>query len=717
MATFEPNVQEGQDLMPSFLKGYSEPITQPRSVEANKSTAIALNTAANVIPEIADFTKITAHDIIEKDVRNTVEPIRTGFTNDLKGALGMDKNLILQASDTPSTPTPPAIDAGIANVNSIQSAMSNGKINSTYYHQRLDTAVTQLRSKYPGFTDYIDQRVSAITGVNPANALVNDLIQDVNSAVSNKKTNEDKELDMIRSKGLQYDKGQAIYERLKADPSFGPKALQWLNDEQAKDTLMERSKKAIELQNLDTGTKEKSYQKLYSTWVADKIDSDLNATITLNGMDKPEKILDVMRKASENPNYYSAAQMEEFATKLQSHGSLMRAQLGLLSDQEGWTNKVGGVSQRDAALDSTAKRFYDGLYEAVRGGGSGGAGLAFYMQNQARGIMDKTKLNLTSGKLGDLNNTFEILSQKLGPTVTANVLVPNFLKEAAKIPDPEGNLRGLLGEKQREAIAQPGGDDKPTTLQGHITKIANDDRIDQASKGFVYRGMVNTVNLLKDKDLPDEGKAAAVRYLFDPANNGVLSNWKMDYKTKSPDGRMQIVHPGKYQVWTDLTQKEVTDNIAKLDEKSKSYYKSWVDITGRELIGTDVRTLNHFTGHDDVEFKWSNEDGVPHLTRTSGGTSPVGQEAKPYAEGFKRPPEKGYLMQIDAVVDRINKALPNLEHAYKAFGGNTEAMILQTLQQYGMNFEGNVTGLPKAFGDAVAASRKKPEKERIPSDQ
>src|SRR6267154_847856 len=102
----------------------------------------------------------------------------------------------------------------------------------------------------------------------------------------------------------------------------------------------------------------------------------------------------------------------------------------------------------------------------------------------------------------------------------------------------------------------------------------------------------------------------------------------MDYRTTTPDGKLQIMHPGKYAIWNQLTDTDVTKSINELDDKSKSYYRNWVNITGRELIGQDVRNLNHFTGHDNLSFVWTNENGTPKITLkdSEGGlASPVGK--------------------------------------------------------------------------------------------
>lgn len=730
MATFNPELGPAND--PNFFK-FSEPIRgiQPPSAGTDKSTGLALAAAGDALASGASLAKSTAEKFIADDARSTFEQTRSDFTSDLQTAkaaiipspVSTSAGAVAGKSLLPDSSNPDPIPDGVQNtvkgtvdkLDSLKSAFVNGKINDTYYHMQLDKNVTSLRAKYPGFTDFIDQEVSKITGGIPANQVIGDLMQDINHAATSKKDESDKVLDLARTKGIMFDKGDMMYERLKADPTFAPDFMQWYNQENARDTNLAREKGELDLKGAKNQDDIRDQKKGYSNFLDGRIGADANGVITLSGMDKPEKIIDIYNKATNDPKAYTPEQMEEFGMKMKAHGAAMRLQLATLSDQQGWTNKVG-ADQRDQILNSKMQ-YYDGLATAVGGGGQAGPTMAAFMMNQTKAITDHSAYNLTNGDLGAAITNFKILSDKFGPGLTATVLIPTFLKEQQNLPD---KLKPLLGQNLVEAHAQPNGENNPTTIAGQSTKIANDDRITSAEKAYLYKGMTNTVETLKNKNLPDDDKAGVVRYLFDPANNGVLQNWKMDYKTTSPDGRLQVVHPGKYAIWTQMTDKDVSDNIAKLDGKSQAYYRSWVDVTGRELIGTDIKNLNHFTGHDDVKFEWHNENDTPFL-KPIFPEGPVGQRTNVPQYGIptgtatpqRQPLDTSYQYQIQQTVDRINSALPNLEHVYKTFGGgNTEAMLLQTLGQYGLDFNGKITGLPKAFGDAVAASRKQPKPEK-----
>lgn len=702
--------------MPSYLKGYSDSITQPKG---DSSTGVALSTLGTGIEGAASLAETTAKDIINKDVRSTVEPIRQDFTSSLEAANAARKNSVVPAAvqtsegasvnvmdanaSADSKPVPIAIDNGLGRVEAIQSAMANGKVNDTYYDLRLKNAVTDLRSKYPGFVDYIDSRVSAITGINPANAYVQNLMQDLNAKVSQKKTEADKVLDLARNAMTKgFDKANLMYERLQKDPSFEPQFNQWYTEENAKFTRLqfEDLQRNNYKGNKDTLAADRKGQ--FTNYVGDVISSDFNAVLRLSGMSEASSAADILKQAGENPGKFNEQQMEEFATRIQTQRNILRTQIVSLSNKKGYTQDIG-TNDRDSILDSQLK-VYDDIYDAVRKGGSGGAGLAFFHMNQTRAIFDQTKNNLTNGELGPYLNNYKIVSDALGPSLSS-ILIPTLINE--RVPD---KLRPLFIQQALEGRAQPEGPGNPTSITTHLEdldRLAKGKKITPAEKAQQAKSLINTVEDLKNPELMSKNGPNIVQYMFNPRSNSILQNFNMDYTTTSPDGRLKVEHPGKYAVWTQMTDKDITKNINTLDSTSKQMYKNWVNITGRELIGEDVKSLNHFTGHDNLYFDWNGKDKKLVLKDKEGALAPIVGTTT-----TNRPPPDSYIWQVQKVVDRINSALPNLDNVYSTLGGgDTETMLLQTLQQYGMNFEGKISGLPKAFGDAVAASRKplKPE--------
>lgn len=703
MAEFNPQINDLK--APNYTRGYSEPI---HDLKADTSTGLLLNTVGEGIEGAAKLATQESHRIIDKDVRSTLEPIRSEFTADLQqakaslipGAVQTAQGPSLSGGDASGPSVPTAIKNGISTVESIQSAFVNGKINDTYYHQRLDTAVQSLRTKYPGFVDYIDDQTSKIVGVNPANAVVGDLMQDINRAMTNKKTEADKILDLARgamSKG--FENADAMYKRLQADPSFEPKFTRWYTEENARFTRLELAAK----QRADrTGTRDElkvDDEQRFTNIAGERVASRFNSFITLTGMEKGDTISNLLAKARDNPKAFTGPQYEELAARLEAQVAVVKTGLNQDSHNEKYVQSIG-VAKRDEIVKSVTDAAYQPVIDAIK---KGNTGLAMFYMNQARARLDQTRDNLTSGPLGEDLMNVKIIEEHFGQAFSGVVAQELVNSKIAS------RLRPLLNQKKQSAIAQA-NPDNPVAITDHMNEAQADKRLSDTEKGQLFKEYINTVELLKNPQTPDNAKSNVIQYMFGPKSNSILQNFKMDYTTTDPSGRLtRVFHPGKSAVWTQMTDPAITDNVAKLaktgDTKSVAMYKNWVDVTGREVIGEDVRNLNHFTGHDNLYFHYDSESKQLQLKDKAGALAPPTQSLPSGRLSANAPMDPSYVWQVQKVVDRINAGLTNLRHVHESFGGDTDTLLLQTLQQYGLDFNGKVTGLSKAMGDAIAASR------------
>lgn len=68
------------------------------------------------------------------------------------------------------------------NLRRMNMAVQQGNMSDTHYWARMEAQVRQLRAKYPGYREQIDQMVSGVTGQTPANALRRLLMADMESS-------------------------------------------------------------------------------------------------------------------------------------------------------------------------------------------------------------------------------------------------------------------------------------------------------------------------------------------------------------------------------------------------------------------------------------------------------------------------------------------------------------------------------------------------------
>lgn len=152
MAQFNPNVPDMQD--PNYL-GYSKVIEAP---PPDMTKAIALKTAGDAITGIADVADNYVKKTIDKDIETGVDKERDQYTSALqtmkdqmqKGLIpGASQPTLLPTSDEDKPEIPSNLQSSLQQAETLSAARQGGKINDTYYTQRLTALQQQIRSDYP----------------------------------------------------------------------------------------------------------------------------------------------------------------------------------------------------------------------------------------------------------------------------------------------------------------------------------------------------------------------------------------------------------------------------------------------------------------------------------------------------------------------------------------------------------------------------------------
>src|SRR6266704_1387158 len=187
MAIFNPQEPTND---PNYLQ-YSHGISGGFGVD--KSKAVALETLGTGIEGAVDIADTGIKGYLKKNVRDTVEKERGDYTNYLEtlkkiaqtnaipGEGGGDSLMDSNAS----MDIPDGLQAGLDRSSKYGAASATGKkINDTLYTARLASEASGLRSTWSGYKDYIDEQFHKYSGMDPANAYYNTLMQDINYLAS-----------------------------------------------------------------------------------------------------------------------------------------------------------------------------------------------------------------------------------------------------------------------------------------------------------------------------------------------------------------------------------------------------------------------------------------------------------------------------------------------------------------------------------------------------
>jgi hypothetical protein len=92
---------------------------------------------------------------------------------------------------------PKEVSTGLKDAERIQTARAQGALDENTYWVRMQTLTKQLRSRYPGHRDYIDDRVAKITGGRPANEIMRNIQAQQASAQAAARQEENAKLRLI----------------------------------------------------------------------------------------------------------------------------------------------------------------------------------------------------------------------------------------------------------------------------------------------------------------------------------------------------------------------------------------------------------------------------------------------------------------------------------------------------------------------------------------
>ena len=673
MVSFNQPVQPGQDNSPNYFK-YSEPI---RDVKPDTSTGLALQTAGEAISGTASLVDEGIKGSINDTIARDTDKARQDYAGQLEGikaslipapAQTASGGSVGSLTDTPQqVPVPVAVDSAVGKAQALQSALEGGKINDTYYHQRLWDIQKTVRSQYPGYRDYIDQKIAQATGVQPANAYVNDLMQDINRLTA-KKADANADVQRMIDKAISDNLPNAdIISKAYRSGAIGRNEVEtFINHTQS---VQDQLKLRESLRKDHQGTVDDlkvTREGDFANEVSAAITNNFNALTTIVGTKNLGKIQDIIGDAVANPDKYSSEQLQSLATQLTAQREKVKSDLQqravqLATDNQG--NKYSylkdiGQPKIDEIIKSVDAA-YNSVINPLIGGGPNGPGIAFWAANSvvsrdadvARGISRTplgTQLAVNKYILDHMGNQW--MGAMIDQSLRTNI---------------DKATRGLLEDHSAAARAQDfDGSGKTVTFQEHadqMLKLEQDGKINAAMRGRYLGKLGNLIDDLNNPKAPDLDKVNVIRYLFSSTDgNNILRS----FKAETPGSREQ----GKYSMWNRLTSEDVVSAVAKLNRANPEIggmYRNFLESEGaRQLFMPELKDLQGLQDNPHIHFKYVSGDtgGTPHI------------EAIQDDKGVGVP--QNYLLGVNPVLNRLNSAISGLARVQKGFGGDVDGLIL-----------------------------------------
>lgn len=735
MAIFNPNVPDTND--PNWL-GWSKSVTQP---QPDTSTGETLSNIGSGFKEA-----VTASDALLKE--NTQDLARAGatklqeeFTSNLEkndisiriaAAAGPGGRPTAGGSGGPgvpvtgnSTSTKAVYDAPPisllapnpqenqprelqnlpSNLEALDSARGNGKLSDTAYTGRLVALAKELRSRYRGYEEYIDNEIHKVTGINPAHHYINSLLGDLNSFV-----NIGKEVDTKIRNELWQHLGlpgvDAILSKYNAGGFGSPRDAEPLIMSALAPTLA--IKKQLEMRKAlredATGQREE---------VAASTENEVNTALRLQSVTAFESLHLLQGQPT-------AQQISKLITDVNS-GALK------VTDEQA-QHLAGGVRSLKFQADQEMERYLntqgkDGrTIRTILGDTKVNALKTSHLKqfDDVADMLNSKEYGLANRAMNTLraqgnDDTLELVSQpELGKSMRMLKTIHNFGSDKITKEALQTILEGGLGNKfqeyiklkQGEMVTQPGAaEGKPSTLNEAITTLQQRTS-NPAGPSFSKAEVAKTTeSLLKNIDIipkitdprVKEGLATAV---FDPKNLGLLTKFDEDqYK----DGRFI---PGKFSVFNRMYDEEMTKTLRGLGGQHWENYKDLgKQMWGRELFGPFLQrftnaSANPIQDNPDVRITYDS-DNFKLKAILTGPPSAARDNFKNY---------------LQSNFDRLNNSFGKVANIAKAEGTDPNTMMLGWMREFGVDV-GRLPGIPQKILDAIVTSKQEETKTQEEQDK
>ena len=552
-----------------------------------------------------------------------------------------------------------------------RSAYLNGTLRNSQYAQRIDSLSRQIRARYPGYREDIDNIISKTLGQSTAN----DLRKAYMSEWATEQANMDeatKRYNRIVDKARETGDLPPQYDVLaaKGTPMNENEVVAYIA--QRYQINSDKERRITDLKLLDSES-EAGIKAAYST--ASQEISDLNqksfegllSVGTTIPQLKSQIINGTFKPPSAEENAQIAGYVQKWRTELKSQvlNVLSRPEYSKLSQ-----------SQRDD-LTKYAMGQVDNLYEA--------------WSNEKYGLISIAKTLNETG----VQNALKNWRDKDGRV--------DYLSMVKKFSDGDAVLSDLiLRNPAMRSTLNDALNGLMTSQMWDTTKLSIDQVLQEGTQKqggqmdpeVIKQVHKNYVETLLKKDVSFETASVAAEKLFSSENQDFLGRFTL----KSQD-----------QLFETMTSRRMTERMIELGKTNPQLfrnYSNWTLNAFEALFNQDLNTVvdaNKFS--DNIQIKWSDEKGKFELLPMGGpnrNTPALGQIYNQWAD-----------TAAGKSMERLNKYVAALKPIVEAEGGNGREALTAIFEKNGVNTAQNQGSLfyrmYKALGEGMTIDQSKME--------
>src|SRR5882724_4918033 len=633
---------------------------------------------------------------------------------------------------------PEAIDGGLKRIGTLTNArMATSGRNDTIYVQQLNSLAKNLRAQYPGYRSYIDEQISSMTGMNPANAYVNSLLADYKANQGSvEKIWLEAYSDVRKSAGMSVDKvsSDQMTQFLLANrnnPAAIQKANEWLYKVNADKATADHQTAVLTAGKQNDEELKSSVTTLFNTNADNKFNNHFYTNTVISGV-SASKIGEQITEAGIRPGTHSATEQQDMAQTMAAKRDAFEAELRydasqlvrdprtgkLAVDSRG--NNYSPSSLLGAESEAIIQRKLAGYNTVINAVTNKETGTALYSATYGQ----RVRADVDAGIITDDQDKALLKTEWMGKNMPPGL--QNRIIEQALKSGVDDKFNNLFTEKTKNIFV-------PSNLKnGEISTFKKD--VQEAITGEktsgkpisaeskFYDKLVDNIQFLGDPKVDDKSKMAVADYYFRPEGRHILQDFKQGFWTDAtgkiiPGGSWWNLMPGsgakwtpgREAVWDKLTDPQVTTVISRLPARIQKNYVDWAEAEHGQMVTTEIKNLNRFQDNtsgihlkynaDTANFTFvdKNENVIRPNMRVGITTGNTPQDI-----------QQNYLYRSQGSLDRLNEVGKNMKQIQDSLGNKQgmSAYCLDLLQRQGFRPNENLKGMDQKFYDAIAASHR-----------
>jgi GH24 family phage-related lysozyme (muramidase) len=666
MAVFNPETGVGN---PNFLE-YSRGSIPDRSAgmklegkgDALRAKGALKQGQGNVLEGLGDVFKMgleVGDRYVKDNIRKDVESI-DAESNDF---WGVDSAMQVAGVEAPrrgtAQPLPDDLMYRREQLGLLKGAFESGRLTSSHFYGRLAMAVKELRQKYPGYRQEVDDIVADVTGLNPANALRNQLLQDWESASKENADVQSKEWAWVHQH--TGDMSASTYDRWVAGQLPFEQVVHEVRKRQFNRASVDDAASLVGL-NAAQGVADK---KQATSAAMREVSTVLNEFITdTTRMAAPngQSLMAMIKTAGEDKVFKpdEVTQITQYLSTIQQglYGEvLQRLTRPLNENGDSYTTILEGDTQN---IYKMVDDHFKVLSDAVTNG-QYGIIAANQMRIDAQGQSDMLKA-LEDRWLRGVN-----VLNKLGLSEWVNT---SFMNDNEIFNDVTQTIKNLA------FLETASGQVKP------FTETAQE----MINAGADPKGVLSSINqhvdLIINPDTPLQAAETAAQKFFAPENNGFIALFKKGDQTR---------------LFTDLVSPKMTARMRELGNSNPELwnnYRNWVMDKSQNFIKPVASELQGLFEQSNgmVSFDYDAETGEVVVN-----AAPLAKAKDPMV----------YQSQIDVAMahaEEVNKYLRAINPMLEADGKDKSKVVIDLFNSFGVRLKSVSDGEGSPAQDDGSAS-------------